>query len=88
MTFDPATIVLLSGGMDASTSFSLDADEVLEALAKASHAASRGGGHAVVIRCVQLVPDTTIEPDPLLAAIAANHGGGQVHLVTPEDLDP
>ena len=88
LSFNPATIVLLSGGMDASTSFSLDAEEVLQELATAAAAASRAGGHAAVIRCVQLVPDSTIEPDPLLAAIAANHGGGQVHLVTPEDLDP
>ena len=87
LAFDPATIVLLSGGMDASTSFSLSATEVLDRLATAAAAASRGG-HGAAIRCVQLVPDASIEPDPLLAAIAANHGSGQVHLVTPEDLDP
>jgi hypothetical protein len=87
-SFDPATIVLLSGGMDASTSFSLDANEVHKELATAAASATRNGGHPTTIRCVQLVPDATVDPDPLLTAIAVNHGGGQVHLVTPEDLDP
>jgi hypothetical protein len=85
---DPSTIVLFSGGMDASTSFSLDARAVLEAVQAAADAASKGRGHAPVIRCVQLVPDADTDPDPLLAAMAIAHGGGAVHLITPEELDP
>ena len=88
LQLDPATIVLFSGGMDASTSFSLDAAGVLKALAAAADDATNANGHGAVIRCVQLVPNATIEPDPLLSAIAEAHGGGAVHLITPEELDP
>jgi len=85
---DPSTIVLFSGGMDATTSFSLDAQAVLDAVQAAADATAGGRGHSPIIRCVQLVPDTTVEPDPLLAAMAIAHGGGTVHLITPEELDP
>jgi hypothetical protein len=63
-------------------------DPVLEAVQAAADAASKGRGHAPVIRCVQLVPDADTDPDPLLAAMAIAHGGGAVHLITPEELDP
>ena len=88
IAFDPSTIVLLSAGMDASTSFSLDTEEVLEALRQASAAASAGGASRTHIQCVQLVEDAQTQPDPLLSAIAHEHGGGPVHLVTYEELDP
>ena len=84
----PSTIVLFSSGMDASSSFRLDPTEVLAKIATASTAAEATDGTAPVIRCVQLLPGDATTADPLLTAIAAAHGGGTVHLVTPEELDP